>query len=244
MKILVLAAGHVPAQMKDGEFPLSLTEFDGTPLIEIIARKIADLKASQYIFLFPEKEVQRYHLDNIARLLLEQSLVLQVKDMTRGAACTALLAIDHINTSEELLVISANELVDVDIGAILEDFRRRQLDAGTITFHSIHPRYSYVKTDHTDLVIEAAQRNPISQRATVGIFWFSRGSDFIHAAMEMIKKDAHIDGIFYICPALNELILKQQKIGVYDIDTRQYHPLKSERQITRFESSLEEGHAS
>lgn len=241
VNILVLAAGQNPSDLRDGDFPLCLTEFDGVPLIEKLARKLVLLEANRHVFVFPEEDVRRFHLDNIATLLLPHAVVLHTKGRTLGAACTALLGIEHIDNDDELLIISANELVDVELSEVLNNFRARNLDAGTITFHSIHPRYSYVRTDEQDLVVEAAQCHPISRRATVGIFWFSRGRDFVASAMEMIKKGAQTNGSYFICPSLNEMVLRQKRIGVQDIEARLYHPLKSERQISRFEHLTEDG---
>lgn len=51
----------------------------------------------------------------------------------------------------------------------------------------------------------------------------------------MIRKDANVDGDFYVAPAFNELILNQGKIGTVDIDTKLYHPLKTERQVYQFD---------
>ena len=97
-----------------------------------------------------------------------------------------------------------------------------------------------MKTNAETLVTEAAQRNPISNQATVGIFWYARGRDFVAAAKNMIRKDANFEGLFYICPAFNELILDQAKIGVYPIEAKQYHPLKTERQIFQYENLIEQ----
>lgn len=239
MNILILAAGRTPADVKDIEFPLCLTEFDGVPLIEGIARKLQPLGAPRTILAMPEQDIATFHLDNIAKLLFPQATMVRTQAATRGAACTALLAIEHINNNDELLIVSANELVDVDLARIIQGFRENRLDAGTITFPSIHPRYSYVRTNDEGLVIEAAQKKPISRQATVGIFWFARGSDFVEAAKRLISKDASTDGMYFICPTFNELILKQARIGATQIDAKLYHPLKSERQINQFESLVE-----
>lgn len=240
MNILVLAAAHAGLEMHDGGYPHCLTEFDGIPLIERLVANTRELNDAKYIFALREEDITRYHLDNVVNLLAPGAVALRVGNGTQGAACTALLAAAQVDNDEELLIISANELVDVDLGAVISQFRAAKHDAGTIIFHSIHPRYSYVKVNKDKLVTEAAQRNPISSHATVGIFWYARGRDFIAAAKNMIRKDASVDGLFYICPAFNELILGQARIGVYEIDAKQYHPLKTERQIYQYESLIEQ----
>jgi len=231
MRVLILAAGDQQGEFEDNDYPLCLTEFDGTTLLESIARKCALLPASEWIFAMREKDVRRYHLDNIVRQLVPRPRILIVRDNTRGAACTALLAAGSIDNAGELLIVSANEVVDVDLSQVAESFRQRGLDAGTIVFPSVHPRYSYVKLDPQGFVLEAAEKNPISSDAMAGIHWFAHGRDFVRAAMQTIRKDASVDGSYYVSPTFNEMVLEQALIGVRRIESRQYHPLKNRRNV-------------
>lgn len=236
MNVLVLAAGKREANADDGDYPVCLAELDGVPVVERLVSSCAPLEPCQFIFALRESDVRKYHLDNIVTLLAKNSIALKVQDGTCGAACTALLAIDRIDNDHELLVVSGNELLTADFGKIVASFRDRRLDAGTVVFSSVHPRYSYVRLDDDGQVIEAAEKNPISRNATASFYWFARGSDFVRAAQNMIRKDAHVGGLFYICPALNELVLEQKRVATYAIDVRDYHPLKNERQIMQYES--------
>ena len=152
-------------------------------------------------------------------------------------ACTALLAACQLDQSAELLIISANELVDIQLAEVIEEFRHRKLDAGTLTFRSIHPRYSYVKLNDEGFVIESAQCEPISFFATAGIFWFAKTAYFVEGAKNLIRKDAHVDGSYFVAPTFNELVLKQKKIGIIELDITKYFPLKTEQQINQFEGS-------
>lgn len=115
---------------------------------------------------------------------------------------------------------------------IIADFSRRQLDGGTVTFRSVHPRYSFVRLDERQMVVEAAEKHPISDNATAGFYYFRKGSDFVKAAKAAIRKDARHNDMFYVCPVYNELVLEDKKIGVYPIDAKDYHPIKSDRQLS------------
>jgi NDP-sugar pyrophosphorylase family protein len=241
MNILILAAGNPEFDTKDGNYPLCLTELEGIPLIERIVKACEPLQANRSVFGLRKEDVNRYHLDNVVGLLQPGAIALKVEGNTPGAACTALLAAKYIDNDEELLIISANEMLDIDYKAAVDDFRSKLLDAGTVTFPSTHPRYSYVRVNDRGLVTEATEKNPISRHATAGFYWFARGKDFVDAAKNMIRKDAHVNSIFYICPSFNELVLAQKRIGIYSIDAKNYHPLKTERQLHQYEASLEQG---
>ncbi|NMZ69249.1 hypothetical protein SAMN05216370_0477 [Pseudomonas peli] len=235
INILILAAGPVEFENHDGGYPLCLTEVDGAPLLERVIESTRQVQDSRYVYAFLEKDLEHFHLDQIAQLITPDASIARIPACTQGSACTALLAASGLDGDAELLVISANELVDVNLAEVLVDFRARNLDGGTITFRSVHPRYSYVRLDDQGLVIEAAQQNPISQSATVGVFWFSRTHEFVDAVKGMIRKSASSDGKFYVAPAYNEMVLRQKRIGVFQVDKGKYHPVKTERQLQSIE---------
>lgn len=238
MNILILAAGQRPTSKGD-DYPLSLAEFNGTSLIQRVVEMCSVLQPARLIAAFRSDEIQMYHMNRVITLLSPTATVISVPERTQGAACTALLAAGIINANDELLIVNGNELLCTDFQAVVNGFRVQQLDAGVVVFNSIHPRYSYVRTDKKGLVIEAAERKPISTYATAGFYWFARGCDFVSAAKNLIRKDARVNNNFYICPTFNELILAQLRIGIHQVDANAYHPLKTSRQIEQFETIAE-----
>ncbi|MFJ2713328.1 glycosyltransferase family 2 protein [Pseudomonas sp. NPDC087346] len=238
--VLVLAANE-PHDDKDSGYPLCLTEVDGKPLIQHLSEQCNAIKDSKIILAVREDDCKRWHLDNVVRLLSPEAQVLQIRRKTGGAACTALLAVAEVDNEEPLLILNGNELIDLDFSAIISSFYSSQFDAGVIVFPSVHPRYSYVRINSDNLVVECAEKNPISNNATVGFYWFRHGKDFVSCAKQAILKNAHVDGQYYICPTLNELILRQGRIGVYRIDAQKFHPLKSARQIEKLDHFKETG---
>jgi hypothetical protein len=237
--ILILAAGatHGPAAPGGGDYPACLTETGGVSLLERIVDNCRGFKNAKFSYAFLDNEVRKFHLDNVVNLLTPNAQVVGVQQGTQGSGCTALLAAAKMNPDEELLIVSANEYVDVVMLDIVQDFRNRSLDAGTLTFSSIHPRYSYVRLGTDGEVTEAAQQNPISRHATAGVFWFRRAGEFVEAVKSMIRKDASTNGAFYLAPAFNEMLLKHARVGASPIEASRYQPLKTEHQMAAFEHS-------
>lgn len=237
MNVLILAAGAERAEDHDDSYPLCLAELDGKPLIERIIAALSALSPSRFIFCFRKTDARQFHLADITALLAPGSKVVTVSERTGGAACTALLGAEFIDNDDELLIVNGNELLEVDFNVMVKGFRSQDWDAGVVTFPSIHPRYSYVRLDEAGLVVEAAEKRPISRYATAGFYWFRRGTDFVQSAKSMIRKDASVNDAFYICPSLNELILQQRLIGTHLIEATQYKPLKTAKQVQQFETS-------
>lgn len=159
-----------------------------------------------------------------------------VHDATKGAACTALLSSAIIDTDCELVILGANEILDVSFETIVNQFRTQGRDAGVVIFKSLHPRYAFVRLTDAGDVVEAAEKNPISPHAVAGMYWFKSGAMFVEAVKNMIRKDAKVNDSFYIAPALNELILLNKKIGSYRVEPNQYRPLKNQSQIHAYET--------
>lgn len=236
VNVILLAAGSDQSRQKDG-YPLCLSEIKSIPLIQKIIIQTNNIPNNNLIVNFREIETNKYHLDNIVKLLNPESKVVKIPGITQGAACTALLSISEINNDDNLLIINGNEYIDIDYAKTINDFSKIKLDAGVVVFKSIHPRYSYVKLDENGYVVEASEKKPISNFATTGFYWFSKGKDFVNAAMGCIRKDARVNDMFYICPTFNEMVLNHKKIGIRMIDEKLYHPIKSERQLENFENS-------
>lgn len=234
INIVILAVGKLNSQNADSGSPECLAEIDGVSVLERIVKNSERIADAQYTFIFLETEEQRFHLKRIATLLVPGAFILSLPELSQGSACTALLAACQLKQDAELIIISANELVDLDLAEVIEDFRSRELDAGTLTFRSIHPRYSYVRLNEQGFVTEAAQREPISFYATAGIFWFAKTAYFVEGAKNLIRKDAHVDGSYFVAPTFNELVLRQKKIGVKKLDAKNYFPLKTEQQVEQF----------
>ena len=237
MNILLLAAGGSFSEYEFNDYPITLIEFNGRPLIQHLIEVCLDI--DDYINLiiaFKRCDIKKFYLDNIVQILAPNAKIIAIEQNTKGAACTALLATPYIDNNDELLILNANDYLELNLKEPIFNFRERSLDAGTLTFESIHPRYSYVRLKD-DFVIESAEKRPISRHATAGFYWFKHGNEFVAAAKKMIYKDSSIQGIFYICPIFNELILNQKNIGIFEIDNNLYHPIKDERQLNYLESS-------
>ena len=93
----------------------------------------------------------------------------------------------------------------------------QNLDAGIVSFRATHPKWSYAKVDEGGFVTEVAEKNPISDIATVGVYYWKQGKDFVKYAESMILKDIRVNNEFYVCPVFNEAISDGFKIKTFDV---------------------------
>jgi CTP:molybdopterin cytidylyltransferase MocA len=241
MRLIVLMAGDSAMfEVAGVKYPKNLVEIDGEPLVQRVIEGLGPTLefVSRAIFLIREEEQRRHHTGDVIRLLVDDAQVIGVPNIDSGAACTALHAIGQVEREEPLLIFNGDQVVEAALPEIVTGFEEAGLDAGVITFDAVHPRWSYVRAGADGLVVEAAEKRPISRLATAGVYWFRRGGDFVDGVMAMIRKDASVDGAFYVCPVFNELVLSGRRIGTHHIERERYFSLTSMHGVDVYEQHL------
>lgn len=225
----------------EGEFPFPkpLIEIGSKTMIERVVENLATTaEVVQFIFVISSEDCRKFHLDSTLNIITDgRGHIVRLDSETRGSACSALMAIDHIATDTPLLIANSDQLFEDPIAALIDDFNAA--DAGIVTFDSVHPRWSYARLDEQGKVVETAEKRPLSRHAIAGLYYFSRGIHFVDAAMQMIRKDENANGSYFIAPALNQLILTGKEIQVHRVDNTRYHTFYTPQKIKEYESWLQ-----
>lgn len=214
-------------------FPKIFTEICGQTMLEIFTQNITQIKNSRLIFIIKTSEVKRYFLDETIKLLAPNSQIISLDNETAGMAISALFAVDFVDNENELIICNLDQILDLDLNTAIAYFR--DFDAGVISFDSLSPRYSFVRVNEQNLVLQSYEKKPISHHAIAGFYYFKQGSFFINACEKMILKDTQTDGKFYISPCLNELILQNKKVANFSIKKENYHTFYAPSKIAEFE---------
>ena len=70
--------------------------------------------------------------------------------------------------------------------------------------------------------IETKEKEVISNEATVGIYNYQRGKDFVEYAHQMIEKNIRVNNEFYVAPVYNEMIEAGKKIVYHNVGESMY----------------------
>lgn len=200
-------AGEGSRFAKEGyTFPKPLIDVNGKPMIQRVVENL-DFDAT-YVFLVRKEHLSKYNglKSTLERITNGKCEIVEVDALTEGAACTALLAKNHINCDEDLLIANSDQIVEYSPENFNYMKNFSSVDGIVFCFNAVHPKWSFVKTNSRGVVTEVAEKNPISDIATCGIYWYRRGSDFVKCAEEMIQKNIRVNNEFYIAPVYNELI--------------------------------------
>jgi len=216
MNVLIPMAGAGSRFAEQGyTFPKPLIEVGNKPMIQVVVDNL-NIQAN-YIFIVQKDHYQKYNLETVLNMVAPGCTIVQTEGITEGAACTTLLAKEYINNEEPLIIANSDQFVEWNSNEVLYAFTTEGVDGGILCFNSTHPKWSYAKLDENGFVSEVAEKQPISTNATVGIYYWSRGSLYVNSAERMIERNIRTNNEFYVCPAYNELVEDGGKIRVKTI---------------------------
>jgi dTDP-glucose pyrophosphorylase len=196
--------------------PKPLIDVNGKPMIQTVVDNL-NIEA-KHIFIVRQEHYDKYNLNHFLNLIAPNCEIVIVDSLTEGAACTTLLAKKFINNDEPLVIANSDQFVEWDSNEFMYSMQGDNVDAGIVTFTATHPKWSFAKLDENGYVERVAEKDPISDIATVGIYYWTKGSDYVKYAERMITKNIRVNNEFYVCPVFNEAILDNKKIKIYPIE--------------------------
>ncbi len=217
MNVLIPMAGAGSRFQQAGyTFPKPLIDVEGKPMIQVVVDNL-NIDAT-FIYVVQKEHREKYNLDTLLNLITPNCKIVEVDGLTEGAACTTLLAKEYINNDDPLLMANSDQFVEWDSNEFMYKMIEQKVDGGIVTFKATHPKWSFAKVDEYGYVIEVAEKNPISDIATVGVYYWAKGSDYVKYAEQMISKNIRTNNEFYTCPTFNEAIGDGKKIKTFNID--------------------------
>jgi NDP-sugar pyrophosphorylase family protein len=204
--------------------PKPFIDVAGRPMIERVLDNLA-LPRANYI-LVARREHMEAEAELVRRIEREyRATFVGIDGQTEGTACTVLHARKLINNDRPLLIANSDQIVDFIVQDFVDDCFKRNLDGSILTFKdkARDPKWSFARVGANRLVLEVKEKQAISEFATVGIYLFSRGRDFVDATIEMILAQDRVNNEYYTCPTYNYLIGQKMQIGIYEIPSHSMH---------------------
>jgi len=216
LNVLIPMAGAGSRFEKAGyTFPKPLIDIEVDPMIKVVTENL-NIKAN-YIFIVQKSHREKYNLDTLLGMVSPGCKIVEVEGITEGAASTTLLAKEFIDNDNPLVMANSDQFIEWDSNEFMYKMSETDCDGGIVTFKSTHPKWSFAKVNENGLVTEVAEKNPISDIATVGVYYWKKGSDYVKYAEQMIEKNLRVKNEFYVCPVFNAAIQDDKEIRTFEI---------------------------
>ena len=197
--------------------PKPLIDIHGKRMIEVVINNLTPICEHRFIFVCQKKHVLAYNLDAIFANACKNYEIVTINGFTEGAAITALKARAFFDNDAPLMIANSDQWVDLDINNYLQDMENRNLSGSMLTMKASDPKWSYAKVNGNGYVSEVVEKVVISDEATVGIYNFSKGSDFCYFADFMVKENIRSNGEFYVAPVYSYMADKGKLLGIYNV---------------------------
>lgn len=214
LNIVVPMAGRGSRFAEAGyEMPKPLIDIYGHPMIEYVTKNITPTCEHRFIYICQKEHIEKYGLDKKLQSIAPNCIIIPINYITEGDACTVLLAEEYINSNDAMMIANSDQFVDTDINEYIKAIS--DFDGLIMTMPADHPKWSYIKFDDNGFVTMVREKEVISNEATVGIYNYKYGSDFVKYAHQMIDNNIRVNNEFYVAPVYNEMIDAGMKI-VFD----------------------------
>jgi dTDP-glucose pyrophosphorylase len=196
--------------------PKPLIPVGRSPMIKVVIDNLTPSRPHRFVFICQAEHVEAYGLRERLEAWAPGCAVVEIDGVTEGAACTVLMARDLIG-DDPIMIANSDQYIDIAIDDYLA-VQDQGFDGLIMTMRADDPKWSFVGLDETGKrVTRVVEKEVISDEATVGIYNFASGSDFVRAADEMIAADRRVNGEFYVAPVYNELIAEGQQVTIFNI---------------------------
>lgn len=219
------------------ELPKPLIDVNGKPMIEVVTNNISPRCEHRFIYICQEEHLNKYNLSDELERMSPGCRIITIDHITEGAACTVLLSEKYIDNDDEMMIANSDQYVDTDINDYIPKIKDN--DGLIMTMPADHPKWSYIRFDESGYVTEVREKEVISHEATVGIYNYKHGSDFVKYAHQMIEKNIRVNNEFYVAPVYNEMIADGKKIVFHNVGEKM-HGLGTPEDLNIFLNLLNE----
>ena len=208
--------------------PKPLIPIDDKPMIQHAVDTLG-IKGN-YIFICQKEHNLKPHLEAI----YPGCKVIEIDYITKGSACTVLLAKTYINNDLPLIITNCDQIMWWDDKSFSTFVKNYPYDGFVVTYTESTPKNSYVKLNREGFAVEFAEKKVISSISLNGIHYWKHGKDFVYSAQNMIKTNEQYNNEFYVAPTYNTLIKDGKNIGVYHIPNEQHNAVGTPEDLIKY----------
>lgn len=225
MKIIIPMAGSGNRFVERGyKDPKPLIKVNGKRIIEYILDMFDE--NDDIVFICNDKHLEETDMRLILNALRPDATIVSMKQHKFGPIYTVQQAYEFINDDEEVIVSYCDNPHLWDRDDFNRHIKYNNLDGCILTHTGFHPhtlastKMAFLK-ESDGIVSEIKEKecytdNPMSEHASTGVYYFSKGKYVKKYFDETVEKNINHNGEYYVTLTYNLLIKDGLKVGYYD----------------------------
>ena len=217
IKLIMPMAGEGNRFKEKGyDVPKPLVPVKGIPMFQYTEQQIG-IDFDERIFIVRKD----HNITDTIKSLYSNATVIELDELTEGTACTLYKAKELFAKGDSVFVSNCDQSVEWDSNKV-----RTIIDNGvdgliaTFECPDKNPKWSFAKTV-ADKVVEVAEKKAISDRATVGYYYWRDAGQMFRNIDQMIEANDRANNEFYTCPVYNYTIKEGANVCAFDVQSMQ-----------------------
>lgn len=164
--------------------PKPLLPLGNKTMIEAVLENLQNPNFN-FIFVVNNEQINTSSL----KQLLPNVTIIEVAGVPQGPAMSCMCASALINNDSQLIITNCDQIIeDFSYETLLSYGNYNKVDGIVGAFHSASPKNSYIKVNDDNEVIEIREKQVISNIATNGLHYWTRGKYFVESVGQMIDR--------------------------------------------------------
>ncbi|THG30836.1 glycosyltransferase family 2 protein [Naasia lichenicola] len=218
--------------------PKPLIEVRGVPMFKRALASLDAYPGAKSLIVVVREEHQRdFRLADLIREVQPDAQIVMLDHDTRGAVETAFSAAAVLDPDAPLVVMDCDIAFESDeyFTRIAEAVESGAPEGLLLSFTSTDPRYSYAATDGNGSVYRTAEKDPISDNALMGAYFFVSASVFLEAAQALLATPISAEmKEYYVSLLFNRLIEDGRPVG---LARGEFYSFGTPAELERFEAT-------
>ncbi|GLC97814.1 hypothetical protein Tamer19_72230 [Cupriavidus sp. TA19] len=189
---------------------------------------------SRVIFVcLDENKSSDFVLRQIKALGLTDVHIVELKELTDGQATSAYLSRELWNPEWPLLIYNIDTYVKPH--ALNPTDIRPGSDGWVPCFQVPGEHWSFVELGNDGWAVDVAEKERISDYASIGLYWFSRAGRYVELYDRFFSDPKNlVRGEKYIAPLYRQLLAEGGKVSLSDLRLSDVHVLGTPAELDRF----------